>query len=205
MRASFAWFFGIFAAYETPVQRADAFRYFALSAYGGVYAYECVVPLDSYVATLERPIGFVSPTREPHSISNSLMISAHAPELWTDILYELIPAVCSAIHGLRSFFPRYRVLRSTGPGMLRAWLERSQVQYVCSLERRLFSPCHFCEPACDATDAYAVHHYGKSWNRWDSTIINWWNCRSWSPFVMAATFFVCVLLLRRLRRRALPW
>lgn len=88
--------------------------------------------------------------------------------------------------------------------MLRAWLARSQSQYLCSLERRLFSPCHFCEETCDATGAYAVHHYSKSWNRWDSAITNWWNCsrRSSSPVVAMPSLLVCVALLLRLRRRA---
>ena len=211
IRTNFAWFFGTFARYETPVQRADAFRYFALSAYGGVYAdmdYECKVSLDRVAATMTRPIGFVSPGEDSHSISNSLIISEHVPEYCSDILYELVRTACTATKGLSAWFPRARVLQSTGPGMLRAWLQRAQPSYVCSLERRLFSPCHFCEETCDATSSYAVHHYGKSWNRWDSAITNWWNCSPASRQLLlcaSIALIVCGSLLTRLRRRACLW
>lgn len=169
----------VFVRYETNIQRSDAFRYLVLASIGGVYAdldYECLTPLDVYARNLTTPLAFVAPGNTRHSISNSLMISAHCPDRWQSVHDELIIAAQRIQRSWSGLLPRSRVLKSTGPAMLSEWLKRTQPTFACRLPTRRFSPCSHCDSTCNATGADAVHHYAKSWNRWDSRVANWWYC-----------------------------
>lgn len=198
LSANYEWFIPTFDAYEHPVMRADAFRYFVLHAYGGVYAdldYEAVQPLDSYLPNISHPLGFVAPGDWHSSISNSLMVTQYCPALWEPLLHRLVVTAKTSREGVWSLFPSSRVMSATGPTFLRMWFESERPEHICRLPRARFSPCDYCNPNCKTDGALTVHHYARSWNRWDTLALNTIVCQ-WPCWV---TFVVLFLIVRTVR------
>lgn len=199
---NYPWFLEVFRGYRHPVQRADAFRYFVLHAYGGVYAdldYELMLPLDSFLPDVNRPLGFVAPGDWSTSISNSLMMSMYCPNLWDPVHRSLVTASETSKKSIWSIFPSSQVMSATGPTFLRMWLEQQKPLYICRLMRQQFSPCDYCQPDCRLRGpVFAVHHYARSWNNMDTLLLNLVVC-NWQYLVLITALICAIRSQRHLR------
>ena len=192
-----------FAALAAPVQRADLFRYLVLAAYGGVYAdvdLECLRPLDAYVARIQHPLAFLGPGAWWSSISNALIVSRRCPALWAPLLAHCLAAVAAMRASAWRALPHARVMSSTGPTMLRLYLETRAPRALCRLPRALFSPCDYCDHACAPAAAVLTrHHYARSWNAWDTALLNVVQCHPATALLLLllALATLTALLCRR--------
>lgn len=117
LQTNYAWFLPTYDGYKYPIQRVDAFKYFVLWHYGGVYMdldVSCRRPLQPL---LEFPAWF--PRAHPVGVGNDLMAARPQHPVMGKILQELIP------HDLNLLFPYITVFWSTGPqftsNVLKSW------------------------------------------------------------------------------------
>eukprot|EP00027_Filamoeba_sp_ATCC50430_P006436 CAMPEP_0168545676 /NCGR_PEP_ID=MMETSP0413-20121227/3086_1 /TAXON_ID=136452 /ORGANISM="Filamoeba nolandi, Strain NC-AS-23-1" /LENGTH=226 /DNA_ID=CAMNT_0008575791 /DNA_START=559 /DNA_END=1236 /DNA_ORIENTATION=+ len=182
----FPWFVDTFLAFPYAIERADAFRYFLMFAYGGVYVdidFESMEPLDSYVPLLTRPIALLSPKNT--GFSNSLIISVPHHPFWEYVVSLL--GNSSDGSGTR----RRHVVETTGPKFINQCVKDNPTDQVCALSKELFHPCSYCEDICETcNDCYAIHHYAKQWNDWSTSIAHYYDCNP--EFFSLIAIFVCL-------------
>jgi len=107
----YPWFLPTYDGYRYPIQRVDAFRYFLLYHYGGVYLdmdIGCTQRLDPLVAAMPGGVA-VFPQTKPHGVSNDLMM---APRRHPFLLH-LTKSLVDADRWYGSNF--LTVIHSTGP------------------------------------------------------------------------------------------
>lgn len=109
----FPWFLNTYDAYPKPIQRADAFRYFVMYEYGGLYADMDYRPLVNFWNWLpaDRPAFIESPHRFTENVQNSLMSSPAKHPFWNETFEVLAARAGGYLHGSD-------VLYTTGPKML---------------------------------------------------------------------------------------
>ncbi|KAI8610474.1 hypothetical protein BC830DRAFT_1172680 [Chytriomyces sp. MP71] len=146
--------------YPYDIQRADAFRYFVLDFFGGVYIdmdIECKKPLDPLLNhTLYLP------RTEPFGFSNDfLMAQPHHPLLQQ--LQRSLPH-----WNLYFGFPFLTVFLSTGPLFLgfQYTLNPGLQKMVSVMPLELYN-------GRDPKKSYLDHWDGNSWHKWDAVYIAW--------------------------------
>lgn len=86
IKSNFPWFIETYDAYEHPIMRADAVRYFFLYRFGGIYLdldTECLKPLDPLLDAGDVVLGQMGfDASFPHSIPNAIMMSTPGQEFW---------------------------------------------------------------------------------------------------------------------------
>tara|TARA_A100001037_G_scaffold306597_1_gene353108 strand:+ start:30875 stop:31573 length:699 start_codon:yes stop_codon:yes gene_type:complete len=142
----FPWFVDRFNEYPKNIQRVDAFRYFVLYEYGGLYAdmdFECFKNIDGlieqdYKLMLSREHDHLknSPSLLYRCVANSLMFSDKKHKFW-----EHVFEVMMAKDDLSD------VLSTTGPMMLTEALESYE-----EIDDLLMMPSHWFYP-------YTWKHY----------------------------------------------
>ena len=174
-------FLKLYDAYDEQIKRIDAFRYFLLHHYGGLYVdidFECLKPFDVLV-TME-----------------SKCILGLEPELHAERLYNKERLICNAIMASP---PRHRfwkhvftvlircknkkdVLDATGPGMLGKAFDSYTHEDVILLPDNMFYPlvdmsnkalaltqteqkyyADMLKNHCFPEESYAVHHWAGTW------------------------------------------
>lgn len=159
-----------FIQYPHVIQRIDAFRYFVLYHYGGIYMDLDIgvkQPLDKY---LRHDLVLMDSV----SYTNALMMSSRGN-----------PFMLQCIHALHSYKDQYRmlgkhvhVMNSTGPRFLTNQLKtyRRERYYVISKEA-FQGDCTVCNmnQCVGGNEFFQVE--GKTWNSWDSTLYNFVLCK----------------------------
>lgn len=150
-------FFETFRAYDQNIKRIDAFRYFLLYEYGGIYAdmdYQCVRDF----ATL-LPTGKVSIAESMYpgdeGFQNALMASPAKHPFWLYVIDELL-------HRQRA----KDVLYATGPLLIAQAVRVAPGSMVNALPRKQFSYLNVPASRSRATKAavvsdasvFAIHH-----------------------------------------------
>eukprot|EP00669_Euglena_mutabilis_P004911 TRINITY_DN16284_c0_g1_i1.p1 TRINITY_DN16284_c0_g1~~TRINITY_DN16284_c0_g1_i1.p1 ORF type:complete len:369 (-),score=26.84 TRINITY_DN16284_c0_g1_i1:13-1062(-) len=114
IRDHYPWFLPTYDGYRYPIQRVDAFRYFLLYHYGGVYLdmdIGCTQRLDPLVAAVPGGVA-VFPQTKPQGVSNDLIMAPrHHP-----FLLHLTKSLVDADRWYGCNF--LTVLHSTGPSFL---------------------------------------------------------------------------------------
>jgi len=105
-----------------PRQRSDAARYFIVYHYGGVYLdldYECSRPFAPVLAGARAVFSFKVGTNMSRGVANAIFASEARHQIWP-IVFDLL--LDRAAIGA-SATSHVDVIRSTGPGLLRAAIE----------------------------------------------------------------------------------
>jgi mannosyltransferase OCH1-like enzyme len=157
IQANYTWFLPTFDSYPYPVQKVDAFRYFALYHYGGIYLDLDVGARQSLAGLLHYPVIF--PKTEPIGFSNDFMVANPKHPLFHRIIHNL--------HNYNHYylFPFFTVLMSTGPCFLSFmyyWSPEEVIKDVFILPEELYS-----KPG----ESMLTHVEGNSWLEWDGEIL----------------------------------
>ena len=174
----YPWFLPLYDAYRVPIKRADAFRYFLLWHYGGIYAdldVEFLRPIDPLLTNKKLVLG-----KEPEEhlstnaykyrrfkfiICNAIIASIPGHSFWPFVIEELIA---------RRFV--HQVINATGPVMLtdaynnysyknEISLESSEEVYPVSQMRTLKGAVTDSErDVFSKNGAYTIHHWSGSWS-----------------------------------------
>ena len=164
--------------YPTNIQRVDAFRYFVLYKYGGIYIdmdFQClknITPLIENASCVlgKEPAEHCAMHNKHVIISNALMASTAGHPFMKALCYELENDTHFTDH------PNDRILETTGPFMVsRLYDSYGGKEEVKLLEADLIYPLTKDElltleagPPAPAihhklTQAYAIHHYAGTW------------------------------------------
>jgi mannosyltransferase OCH1-like enzyme len=136
----------VFSKYTENIHRIDAFRYFVLYKYGGMYAdmdYECIKNFDFMIANDK-----VSLNESMHDwdggYQNALMISPKGHKFWKDMFIKLEQKFKSG---------EKDTIKLTGPVIL-SEVARENTDMVYTLKQDKFT---------NGTAEYAKHHETASW------------------------------------------
>ncbi len=170
MRTRFPSFYPSFAGFRYQIHRVDAFRYFLLYEFGGIYVdmdYECVKPFADLL-----PPGKVSIAENmhwPERFQNALMASPPRHPFWLHV-FEVLKK-----NYTMQMDPSYfrNVLNTAGPGMLEAAWQSAPEEYLHALPKLQFSYYEkevsalltqrvALEPIADPS-VYAAHHCTVAW------------------------------------------
>ena len=132
LEQSYAWFLPTYDSYKLPIQRVDAFKYFVLWHFGGIYMDLDISCRRSLAPLLEFPAWF--PRASPLGVNNDLMASRAQHPLLGEMIQSLKP------RNKNLFFPYVTVYWSTGPqftsDVLKTWFtERTSRRLVKGLSR----------------------------------------------------------------------
>jgi mannosyltransferase OCH1-like enzyme len=158
-------FLPTFQAYDVNIKRVDAFRYFLLYEYGGLYAdmdYECVRNFDHTLA--KGKVSIAESTFENEKYQNALMASPPRHPFWLYVFETLLKR------------PGEYVVVATGPKLIDDVVASAPVGMFNALPKDGFSVIEPFESS-RATErealqenkwenhpkVYAVHHCTASW------------------------------------------
>ena len=174
LETHYEWFLPIYDSYRYPIQRVDAFKYFVLWHYGGVYMdldIECRCSLDPL---LPFPAWF--PKANPLGVNNDLMATRARHPLTHLMLKGLSPRNRSLV------FPYLTIFWSTGPqftsDMLKKWALRlaGSTAYVPGTRKADAHPdAVFVLPRDFYSEKYTFfgHSPGGTWHGEDVAIVLW--------------------------------
>lgn len=201
----YAWFLPTYDTYRYPIQRVDAFKYFVLWHYGGIYMdldIACRRPLDPLLAF---PAWY--PKASPLGVNNDLMASRARHPLVGLMLDELAP------RNKNLFFPYLTIFWSTGPqftsDVLRVWLFKLRGQQKISKKSEKESDMVYVLPQEFYSEAYTFfgHSPGGTWHGKDVAVILWLVDRPWLFALVPTVIFITYLgalkvrVLRKTRDR----
>jgi len=194
----YPWFSSTFDAYEYPIQRADAIRYFVLHHFGGIYLdldIGCLKPLDPL---LVYPV--ILPKTIPVGVSNDLMFAEPRHPFLQQTIHNLV----TFDHSWVLNYPT--VMFSTGPMFLSAQYglyNSAHVNEVRILPKSLYGKN--AKPD-DVPDSYFTHYYGSSWHADDAGFITflgkWGKALMWLGVFVLSGGIVRLLYIRKTKVRS---
>lgn len=165
------------------IQRADMIRPMWLYVNGGVYMdLDFVVrkPLDPLFEGTGN-LFFTRSTSVDTHLTNSLMASVPGHPFWLLYLERMVKPKRWWALGKHT-----TVMTTTGPYALTETLRKSPYPYTVLPDTVI--PCGTYDEHCKK-DGYIETLEGKSWNDWDSILLNWLYV-NWKPLVMLLVLFI---------------
>jgi mannosyltransferase OCH1-like enzyme len=196
----YGWFLPRYDAYRYPIQRVDAFKYFVLWHYGGVY-----MDLDiSCRRALDPLLQFAAwyPKASPSGVNNDLMATRARHPLTGMMLEQLAPRDKDRL------FPYLTIFWSTGPsfvsGVLRSW----SFKHVGAVSPPPKRPQDFDKdgvhilPQEFYSEKYTFfgHRPGGTWHGKDVAVVLWLVDRPWIFVLCPALAFVLLMYIMQKRR-----
>lgn len=167
----------LFNGYKYPIQKCDAFRYFILHMYGGIYCdvdYYCTTSFDTILEKYKGNIYFVESCNNVNiisddiNVSNSLMYSIPKHPYWEDVIFQEL--ISSSIQP-KYYTKHLEIMSSTGPLFLRKCFSKNKIKYKLD-----FFPYKYFHPSginqtvlnINKNEIYAYHGGKGSWESKDS-------------------------------------
>ena len=179
MQTNYPSFYRTFKSYKYLIQQIDAFRYFVLYHYGGIYLDLDIGtkrPMDRY---LNHDLVLVKSMNVSSSYTNALMmVSVRNP-----FMKQCMSALELHSHSYELVGKHLHVMHSTGP----MFLTKQESKYagpVFTLSSSDFvKDCNVCNiSTCTGGDGF-FHVKGTSWNSWDSVVYNTLLC-NWKQLLL---------------------
>ena len=175
----YSWFLPTYDAYRYPIQQIDAFKYFVLWHYGGVYMdldISCRRPLDPLL-----PFPAWYPKASPFGVNNDLMASRARHPLLGIMLENL------TTRNKNLLFPYLTIFWSTGPmftsDMLKRWFYQFKgQQYVQGTSKKDYNEdMTYVLPDEFYSEKYTFfgHSPGGTWHGEDVAVVLWLVDRPW--------------------------
>ena len=184
----YSWFLSTYDNYPTPIQRADAARYFAVLHYGGIYSDMDIIPIRNvdpllHILNLPQHANAELIVAETYNLglTNALFASIPNSTILSQFVQEL-PFHTRPLHGFEKLVPHFAVLLSTGP--TRLWIYLNQYRSnIVTIPPVLWGQCHQCQQRRSHTTtcipqpgSFFETRRGGSWHRWDTRIMNFIFC-----------------------------
>lgn len=169
-----------FDNYKYDIQRADAARSFILFENGGIYSDLDLRPQGSieHLITFYEQFScenYAAESPQSHTISNYLMISSKSSPFWIHVINEMTKS------SSRWYFTKHlEIMHTTGPMLLKKCM--SDTNMINIIPRELLGATDFCRGAgVDSSGLFmdwtATQTHDRSWNGWDTKLINAISCR----------------------------
>jgi mannosyltransferase OCH1-like enzyme len=170
MKTQYPEFYPLYTSYPYTIQRCDAFRYFVLYTYGGIYLDMDIVCKQSLEKFLTYEI---------------VLTHSHTPgSLFTNALFMTVPkhpfmkyCIDHLFHSRNHFqyFGKHlHVMNSTGPYFLSKRVkEYGPMEHAYFLTRDDYAgDCTICNESKCTGGTHFTHVSGLSWSELDSTLYN---------------------------------
>ncbi|KAK4503373.1 hypothetical protein PRZ48_004288 [Zasmidium cellare] len=200
----YSWFLPTYDNYHYPIQRVDAFKYFVMYHYGGVYMDMDIACRRPLTPLLQTPGWF--PKAEPFGVNNDLFAARQGHGLMQMMIERLESRNWNLI------FPYVTIFWSTGPqfasDMVRRWYNKGWAKRYNAGESKQDSDADafYVLPPDFYSEKYTFfgHSPGGTWHGDDVAVVLWLVDRPWVLLLLAAAttipFMVVALRMRRLRR-----
>lgn len=177
----YPWFIEQFRGYPYGIQRADAFRYFVLHKYGGVYSDLDIIPkknfIDFYEMVKSQDVCIARTKTKnavgiANSLTNSFMLSSPGSEYWPVVWKYLQDPFRK--HGWKRIAARFHyffILFTTGPGIVNDATEEYHEtgKFVYRIPVELVQPDDsVVTDGVDTNESVLQHVDGRSWHGKDA-------------------------------------
>lgn len=183
-----------FVNYVHVIQQIDAFRYFVLYHYGGVYidldiGTKC--RLDKY---LNNDLVLVKSANTPNIVTNSMMMSSPG----NAFMRQCMSSLKLYKHSYHWLGKHMHVMSSTGPLFISKQYKRYKGQVQIMSKEDFNGNCSVCNMnKCSGGNTfYQVE--GNSWHSWDSRLYNYILCK-WVYILL--TIFVLIMMYQIMGKR----
>lgn len=161
VRTEYPWFADYWDSYPHHIQRVDAFRYFVMHKYGGVYAdldMQCLTSFEPLVKSMSGVV--LGQEGQMHKdgmmrVGNAILISEPGHEFWNHVFEAL-----GRMHG-KSTEKISSVFATTGPTFLHE-VYRAHPHGVSVMPSSAFYPIPWSMPP-ETTSLVSRKQYPKSW------------------------------------------
>ena len=192
IRTHYKWFHNTYISYPYNIQRCDAFRYFIMYHYGGiyldldVYCNQSLEPLLSYEIVLAKSYSFFRTT-----YTNSFMMSIPKH-----------PFFLYCIQHLKSFTDKhywlgkhFHIMSSAGPYFLNDMVRFYRPSVYILSQEEFAGDCTLCNENKCKGGRYFKHIVGESWQSADSHFYNKMLCNSNFRNRILCVSFIFVLMI----------
>jgi mannosyltransferase OCH1-like enzyme len=191
-------FYNRFMSFKYPIQRADAIRYCVLYLYGGIYVdldYMCNKSFDDIRLTNE--VGLIKSSNF-NCFTNSVLLSKQGSKFWL----KAIEQMKQDLPWYKRISKHFRIMNSTGPLMIDKIAKNNKdiVQELTNIE----VPCNVCvRDKCKADKFYYLTPIdGRTWNSWDTKIINIMYCnKDFLFFAILIILFIVIYKNKKLSKK----
>jgi mannosyltransferase OCH1-like enzyme len=170
-----------FVNYPHKIQQIDAFRYFVLYHYGGIYMDLDIGVNASMDKYLEHDLVLLRSYANSSYFTNALMMSSPR----NAFMRQCMDALHSHQGRYRHLGKHLHVMNSTGPLFLSKQLNRYTDMYYTISSEDFGGDCNLCNLEKCTGGRIFFQVQGSSWHSLDSTIFNYLFCHG----------FTCVLIL----------
>jgi mannosyltransferase OCH1-like enzyme len=170
MKAYFPDYGSLFMSYIYDIQRVDAFRYFVLYTYGGIYMDLDIGCNSSLERFLDNDLVLPESFNVSHFYTNSLMMcNIHNP-----IMLKCMEGLYESSTRHERFGQHLHIMHSTGPSYLTSIVEKTEsITSFHIIPLSVFSgDCTACNLKTCSGGKVFFHVTGGSWHGVDSTIFN---------------------------------
>lgn len=195
IRVHYPLFLPYFDSYPHQIMRVDAFRFFVLHKFGGIYAdldMECYKPLTDLIKKDSLLLFF----EWENSVSNAIMMSTPKHSFWEYCFKELI-----ADH--KSKGSLYDTWKITGPKFLTKTVKKYETNFntkINILPSFYFFPIPWHKPMSDQSGqgykypkSYGAHMWQGSW--WQPQPDEQYGKVDWIPLIMIFLTVIFVTLI----------
>lgn len=174
MKTHFPDYYKMYTSYKYDIQRCDAFRYFVLYTYGGIYLDLDIVCKKSLTDLLGYDLVFAPSSNVESFFTNSFFMSIPKHSFFKHCMDNL----SKHANDYTYFGKHLHVMHSTGPAFItRIINEYGDIKKSYHLTRKEFSgDCTVCNENTCKGGAYFSHIKGNSWHGLDSTFYNFLLC-----------------------------
>ena len=186
---NYPWFIECYDNYPLAIQRVDAFRYFVLYHYGGLY-----MDLDIGLTRSPRFFAHYSatiPLTNPFGLTNDLMMSRRHHPFFKQLMENL------AAWNKWYFTPYFTVLISTGPLFVTIQYALATIKTVSDISLLDTSVYAYSYPNIPKNGFFFFHVPGSSWHSLDAKLIQTIVQYKFATFVI---IFILFLYLCRFRK-----
>jgi mannosyltransferase OCH1-like enzyme len=173
----YTWFLDIYDNYPNNIQRADAWRYFALYHIGGVYLdldFEAVKPFDELFGLCNGEL-YLTRSSNYDGMTNSIMASTKGCKFWP-LLWDKLKERALSTPFIARISRHYLIMYTTGPTLVND-IYNEYTGSLCLLPSRESLDRNACgESRTTGGGKYLRSLPGKSWHKWDSVVVDFIFC-----------------------------
>ncbi len=170
IQKEYEWFYQTWRSYPHQIQRVDAFRYFVLHKFGGIYADLDMQCLTSFEPLIRKTQGVLfGQENQMHKdgmmrVGNAIMLSEPNHPFWPHVFQSLMDIAPQSTEKISCVFT------TTGPSFLHE-VYRKHPQGVTVLGSNAFYPIPWHKPSKDLVlvskqqfpQSWAAHHWEGVW------------------------------------------
>jgi len=195
MKTHYPSHYTLYRSYPYDIQRCDAFRYFVLYTYGGVYLDLDIVCNQSLDPLLQYDLVLARSYTPGSSFTNAFyMVSPKHP-----FIKHCMDQLSKTSKDYNYLGKHLHVINSTGPSFLSSRLkDYGDIPNSYIFKREEYSgDCSLCNEHTCKGGSYFTHIPGMSWNGFDSALYNFLYCNQVTLYLMGIIILLNVTKKRK--------